>query len=219
MTPDKRTVSWAELLGVVVSFPGEGRPRECSCCLVSENPLSGPGGTARQAPPHRASWKFLGVAFGGGLSRLQVGVAALSTQQSENFWKTQLEKYQGSWCSRPGVRGRVHLPSLVLQPSPTQAVPPLPRLHPVILPTPHQVPAPESHLPCMCPELSGFSWAACWSWSSSCFAEALIVCCLWCYHCAHGAWPPSHAQNSHRTACANTSGRRLGPGWGDASGF
>lgn len=74
----------------------------------------------------------------------------------------------------------------------------------------------KATFPCEGPELLEFSWASRWP---SCSSEALLVCCLWCHQCAYGAWAPTHTQSSHRTARANASGGKRGPGQGDACGF
>lgn len=92
------------------------------------------------------------------------------------------------WCARPPCP-----PSLVPQPSPPQALPPLAstsQSHLPPSPSPRKPPFPDE----------GPEHPSHWP---SCSSEALIVHSLWCHHCAHGAWAPGRTQSGHRTSCAN----------------
>lgn len=94
-----------------------------------------------------------------------------------------------AWCVRPPCP-----PSLVPQPSPSQALPPLASTRPSHLP-----PSPSPRKPPFPGE--GLEHPSHWP---SCSSEALIVHRLWCHHCAHGARASGRTQNGHRTACANS---------------
>lgn len=115
----------------------------------------------------------------------------------------------------PGMRGPPCLPGLVLQAFPQLAVPPSPRLCPLlILPAHHQVPAPESHLPSpVCTQ--SYPGSLGYHASPHVLRLLLSVSVVSSLHSWCLAPPRTHPQQSQRITCANTSGRRPGPGWGD----
>lgn len=113
----------------LVFFPGEGSPKRAPPLPRVRKPSGWASGHSRTGPSSPRLLGISGELLLWGTVQAAGGLASLSTQQSENFWK-QSEESRGSWCSWTGVQGPVRLPSPILQPSPPRAVPPLSRLHP-----------------------------------------------------------------------------------------
>lgn len=131
----------------------------------------------------------------------------------QELLEMQLDESQGSWLVKT---------PLPTHPCPQQALPPPPRLcPPLILPAHHEVPATESHLPLCVPRavwlLLGIMLALVFS-GSHCPVHVCGVTIVLTV-----LTPPPPPQDMPRAVTedtrTNTSGRRPGPGWGDAGGF
>lgn len=180
------------------------RSQECPCCCVPGNPVGSLKAQLDRPLLTEPLGDFWGAAFWG-LPRPTMGVPALSTQQPGSLWKHSRTNPRA-----PGLRGPSRLPSLL----PFRLCLPHPGLvfH-LSFPLSTRSQPQKTDFPCACPEPSVFLGIT----LALVFFSGSHCPCLWCHRCARGAFPPP--THTHRTARANTSGRRPGPGSGDAGSF